>query len=111
MSVIAPEWRLVSFDQPERLGPNAAWLTPGMPVWCARIDPAFTAGRSWFVLSRGGDHEFTLRLPSSFLADASMELLDESTPRDSVLSSLSHLYTKSCERVYDHLLAKYGTES
>ncbi len=111
MSVIAPEWRLVSFDEPDRLGPNATWLTPGVPVWCARIDPAFTAGRSWFVISRRGDHEFTLRVPSSFLAEAGMELHDAAAPDDSILADLSHLYTKSCEMLYDHLLAKYGTES
>ncbi len=111
MSVIAPEWRLVSFDAPERLGPNATWLTPGVPVWCARIDPAFTAGRSWFVISRRGDHEFTLRVPSSFLAEAGMELHDAAAPDASILGDLSHLYAKSCEMLYDHLLAKYGTES
>lgn len=111
MSVLAPEWRSVSFDYPERLGPSAAWLTPGMPVWCARIDPAFTTGHSWYVISRRGDHEFSLRLPASFLADAGIELHDADAPSPEVLADLSHLYTKACEAVYDYLVAKYGTES
>ena len=111
MSIIAPEWRSVSFDYPERFGDAARWLTPGMPVWCARIDPAFTPGHSWYLVTRGADHEFVLHVPASFLADAGIELHDATAPPEHLQADLSHLYTKACERLYEHILAKYGTES
>lgn len=103
----APEWRhaLVHSEIEQ-----ASWLTPHMPVWIARLDPAFTRGDGWYLISYRGDHNLSIRVPARLLYGADVEFIEDEWPDSATLADLNHVWSKSCQYVYDRLLAKYGEE-
>jgi hypothetical protein len=102
-----PEWRHATIETEIK---QAAWLTPGMPVWIARLDPALTRGDGWYVISFEGINEFSIRVPASFLYLAEVNFIPDATPPARIADDLNHVWRKSCEYVYDHLMARYGSD-
>lgn len=101
MSESTSQWYQVEATQPI---PAAPWLTPGVPVWAARLDPADLYGKQWYVVTSNGDNETTVRLPASWVRSHISVLDRTERPPASVLDALEEIRAKSTMRVLDYLL-------